>query len=310
MTCEECQRLAIDLARSLPPFDIGGAVQRGDVLSHVAACGRCAQWLSVQETLSVALRATAAADGSLGAPAEVEANVMAAFRARQAQRASVSARPLPLVAWHADADAGTPRAARTWTPPASSSFRGPGGRTAALAAAAIVIIAALTMASLRWSTPALVEDHGAANATPTATTPSAAAPAPRGESASVPGTNAAVLEVLPDKGPKTTKGPPAPPRAAAVRTASRDAGGARAIRASHVAGASRGTDEFSGPAFVLLPYVEPLRPTEMRHIMRVRMTRAQLGAGEPRASGVEDSTVLADVLVGEDGTARAVRIVQ
>jgi hypothetical protein len=40
------------------------------------------------------------------------------------------------------------------------------------------------------------------------------------------------------------------------------------------------------------------------------MTRAQLEAGELRASGIEDSTVLADVLVGEDGTARAVRIVQ
>jgi hypothetical protein len=60
---------------------------------------------------------------------------------------------------------------------------------------------------------------------------------------------------------------------------------------------------------VLLPYAEPLRPTEMRHIMRVRMTRAQFAAAELQAD-VDDSTVLADVLVGEDGTARAVRIVQ
>ena len=74
--------------------------------------------------------------------------------------------------------------------------------------------------------------------------------------------------------------------------------------------ASRDANEFNGPAFVLLPYVEPLRPTEMRHIMRVRMPRAQVAAGELRAGGVDDATVLADVLVGEDGTARAVRIVQ
>jgi hypothetical protein len=60
---------------------------------------------------------------------------------------------------------------------------------------------------------------------------------------------------------------------------------------------------------VLLPYAEPLRPTEMRHIMRVRMTRTQLAAAELQAGGVDDA-VLADVLVGEDGTARAVRIVQ
>jgi hypothetical protein len=73
--------------------------------------------------------------------------------------------------------------------------------------------------------------------------------------------------------------------------------------------AARGGD-FSERAFVLLPYVEPLRPTEMRHIMRVRMPRTQFAAGETQASGVDGATVLADVLVGEDGTARAVRIVQ
>jgi hypothetical protein len=68
--------------------------------------------------------------------------------------------------------------------------------------------------------------------------------------------------------------------------------------------------ELSGPAFVLLPYAEPLRPTEMRHIMRVRMTKAQFAAAERQEGGADDATVLADVLVGEDGTARAVRIVQ
>jgi hypothetical protein len=47
----------------------------------------------------------------------------------------------------------------------------------------------------------------------------------------------------------------------------------------------------------------------MRHIMRVRMPRAQVAAGGLQAGSTDDA-VLADVLVGEDGTARAVRIVQ
>jgi hypothetical protein len=119
-----------------------------------------------------------------------------------------------------------------------------------------------------------------------------------------------VVEVLPDKGRKTKGSPPAPPRAVTVRTARRSLGGTHTMRTASVTRAASTASEFNGPAFVLLPYVEPLRPTEMRHIMRVRMTRGQFEAGELRASGVEDATVLADVLVGEDGTARAVRIVQ
>jgi hypothetical protein len=312
MTCQECQPLAIDLARGLPPFDVGGAVQRSDVLSHIARCKRCAQWLKEQEALSEALRAVAEADASLSAPPSVEANVMAAWRARQAQRQLSVVPPES----HAESQADTSpallvRARRpAW----------PVWRASAFAAAATIVLLALTLASLRWLNPpaaGLVTSNDGANNAGTdsagnagtskaaaASTPSPkAVPSNRAASESgrgrvtghSEGTNAAVVEVLPEK---RTKGRPTPPRMATRRGSTTRA----------MSGARGG--EFSERAFVLLPYVEPLRTTEMRHIMRVRMPRTQFAAGEIQASGGDGATVLADVLVGEDGTARAVRIVQ
>jgi hypothetical protein len=352
MTCQECQPLAIDLARGLPPFDVGGAVQRADVLSHVAACKRCAQWLREQEALSQALRAAAEADASSSAPPGVEANVMAAFRARQAQRLKPVPRtvplPLSLAPLESVADAADPRAkseqlVRAWRWPAA--WRAGRAPAFAFAAAAIIVIAAFTMASVRWLIPTATSPNaGTHRAAGTSTPPSAPAPSPSaaartgrtaepaGARITGAGTNAAVVEVLPDKGTKTTKGRPAPPRVPAPHGATargfdatheasaghRETRGASVTRVANTArrgsttrasSVARGANEFNGPAFVLLPYVEPLRPTEMRHIMRVRMPRTQLTAGGVQASGVDDA-VLADVLVGEDGTARAVRIVQ
>jgi hypothetical protein len=362
MTCEECQPLAIDLARGLPPFDVGGAVERADVLSHIATCKRCAQWLREQEVLGDALRAAAAADASLSAPPGIEANVMAAFRARQAQRLPETQSPQtqsPQTHWPQTqrlvAFARPEPVADTVRPTQLVRARRPSwsaGRAVGFAAAATIVIAAVTLASVRWLSPSRTANPsptgnvGMTSATRASTpvAPAAGSSGGRvGESTGTPvtGTNAAVIEVLPDKGGKTTKGRPAPPRvtpprgatagsatarvAAARVAAARDATarGATTRAATTRAAAARGfaadstrpvnlarASEFSGPAFVLLPYAEPLRPTEMRHIMRVRVTKAQFAAAELRADGADDATVLADVLVGEDGTARAVRIVQ
>jgi hypothetical protein len=351
MTCQECQPLAIDLARGLPPFDIGGAVQRGDVLSHIARCKRCAQWLAEQEALTEALRAAAEDDIALSAPSSVEANVMAAWRARQVQRqganASLAVPPIasrgkvplagrgerPIAGLASLAGPASPQSierpqsnervqsseqlessARAWK---SSWLVWP---ASGFAAAAAIVMFTLPLASWKWLNASPVAG-GVANRASKASAGAAGAPASRssatvrpGEAvgggrnpadaqagisagvaegrtgdrtgksmrAPVTGTNAAVVEVLPEKGSKG-RGRPTPPR---------------------------GARELGGPAFVLLPYAEPLRPTEMRHIMRVRMSRTLVVAGDVQAGNAEGATVLADVLVGEDGTARAVRIVQ
>jgi hypothetical protein len=307
MTCQECQPLAIDLARGLPPFDIGGAVQRGDVLSHIARCKRCAQWLAEQEALSEALRAAAEADASLSAPPSVEANVMAAWRARQPQRQVAGSRS-SLGSPASLGEAASLRGpVRTWRP------SWPAWPASGFAAAAAVVVLTLTLGSMRWlNAPSDAGSiaHQSGTVSTGAAGPSATVAGPSADTANgstrgaVTGTNAAVVEVLPEKGSKGSKGRPVPPRVTAQGSA------VRAVRASRGGNAVRAANELSGPAFVLLPYVEPLRPTEMRHIMRVRMSRAQVAAGEIQAGGLDGATVLADVLVGEDGTARAVRIVQ
>jgi hypothetical protein len=317
MTCQECQPLAIDLARGLPPFDVGAAVQRGDVLSHIARCRHCAQWLAEQEALTEALRAAARADASLSAPASVEANVMAAWRARQVREVpqAVQARQVPQT--RQPREPGEARDMRQWR-------KWP---TAGLAAAAAVVILALSLSALRWlnAPPSVQAEVQAGGQTRRQAGEPTRAP--------VTGTHAAVVEVLPEKGSKG-RGRPVPPRgvpprpaqaqsvarnvAGSVDAAARSGGAARTARtasATRTAStarnrATRGASELGGPAFVLLPYVEPLRPTEMRHIMRVRMSRALVAAGDVQTGNAEGATVLADVLVGEDGTARAVRIVQ
>jgi hypothetical protein len=63
--------------------------------------------------------------------------------------------------------------------------------------------------------------------------------------------------------------------------------------------------------FQPLPYVEPLRATEARHVMRVSMTSGdEMILGMLPADRNNGQPFEADVLVGEDGIARAIRVVR
>jgi len=63
--------------------------------------------------------------------------------------------------------------------------------------------------------------------------------------------------------------------------------------------------------FLPLPYVEPLRSTEARHVVRVSMTSGdEMILGVLPADRRNGQPFEADVLVGEDGIARAIRVVR
>ena len=63
--------------------------------------------------------------------------------------------------------------------------------------------------------------------------------------------------------------------------------------------------------FLPLPYVEPLRSTEARHVVRVSMTSGdEMILGVLPADRRTGQPFEADVLVGEDGIARAIRVVR
>ncbi len=62
--------------------------------------------------------------------------------------------------------------------------------------------------------------------------------------------------------------------------------------------------------FVLLPGTEGMPPAQELQVLRVRIPRARMQAlGWPITSDRLEERVLADVVVGEDGVARAVRLV-
>ncbi|MDE3196674.1 MAG: hypothetical protein KGN84_10040 [Acidobacteriota bacterium] len=62
--------------------------------------------------------------------------------------------------------------------------------------------------------------------------------------------------------------------------------------------------------FIPIPYTAPIAPTERAQVMRVELPVAQLiAAGLPIATSDPGAEARADVLVGDDGRARAVRVI-
>jgi len=63
--------------------------------------------------------------------------------------------------------------------------------------------------------------------------------------------------------------------------------------------------------FFAIPYAEPLRPEERADVFRMEMPRASMAVyGLPVSGGRLDSRITADVLMGEDGVARAIRFIR
>jgi hypothetical protein len=63
--------------------------------------------------------------------------------------------------------------------------------------------------------------------------------------------------------------------------------------------------------FFEIPYAEPLRPEERADVFRIQMPRANMAVfGLPVTGGRLDTRVTADVLMGEDGVARAIRFIR
>lgn len=70
------------------------------------------------------------------------------------------------------------------------------------------------------------------------------------------------------------------------------------------------TGQWPQTMFVLLPGTEGMPPAQELQVLRVRIPRARMQAlGWPVTSDRLEERVLADVVVGEDGVARAVRLV-
>ena len=80
MNCQKFESVVSELARG----QMMTAEQRGEALAHSDACEDCAMRLRDEEMLTRGLHSLAAEMESLEAPAIIEANLMMAFRARNA----------------------------------------------------------------------------------------------------------------------------------------------------------------------------------------------------------------------------------
>src|ERR1044072_2271549 len=80
MNCQRFENVVSELARG----QMMAAEQRREELGHSDVCDNCAARLRDEEMLTRGLQTLVAEMGKVGAPAEVETNLLEAFRARHA----------------------------------------------------------------------------------------------------------------------------------------------------------------------------------------------------------------------------------
>jgi hypothetical protein len=271
MNCREFENIVNDLAQ-LKMID---AALRAAGMAHAEICGRCASRLADERALSAGLKFLAASDERKSAPASVEAALLDAFRAR---KSSPLARPLPVQS-------------NVWPRWASRPVlrRGPLWIMAA-AAAILIAFGFIVYSAIRngpRKAPGKVED---------AFTAQTSSPQP---------------VVKPEEQAAKDKGVSEPPRES---RAPRPHRGNRprinkpfiiASTTTYAKETEYATDFFS------LAYDNDQNPMQRGQVIRVQMPRSALITfGFPVNIERADTTVKADLLVGEDGMARAIRFVR
>lgn len=210
---------------------------RADALQHAETCPRCRVRLAAARVLSLELRALAADDQSMQAPAPVEAMLLAAFRERNRRRST---------AW-------------TW-------LRWAG------AAAAVAAVAFWLTAERPWEQVVV------------------SGPAARIQAARSP---AAAQPVSQNAGAKRDN-------EVAIKSSPRGRSRSNPSRA-----AANASNEF-----IALTYGGSSYPVGDSMVVRVELPRsAPMLVGLPVGGGDISGTVTADVVLGQDGVARAIRFV-
>lgn len=283
MKCQDFENIVNDLARGQL---IDAAAQR-EGLDHARDCQGCAARLSDERTLTLGLRAVAKSDETMGAPAEVETALLEAFR-RRAWPAVSPPSPVSSEPWS------------RWT----------------LAAAALVLLA-LGLIVYRTLGTGLPQQPLVGGSRPT--------PHP---SSRIPEKNDRDPQVKPLIGQKDIGS--APPTVAVNAGNTGNAGNAgvgekrfqkRAHRPPIGADVRRvvirdgmtlyASDSEVTTDFLMLSSSGKLVPMDRGQVIRVQIPRSALVSfGLPMNAERSEQPVKADLLVGEDGLARAIRFVR
>ncbi|HVF28641.1 MAG TPA: hypothetical protein VM943_10400 [Pyrinomonadaceae bacterium] len=280
MNCQLFETVVIDLARS----SVTDAAARESELNHAETCARCATRLAGERALTAGLRSAAAVGTEANVPSpRLEAALLAAFRAQNEV-------PAP----RANLYAFTPRTSRR--------------QVYAIAAAVViaVFIGLIGLNLLRSSQSLRVEQ---ANSTPEKITPS---PAPQSvEPMSSANQVAAISESGDEIRTARLSFPPRIKRTGSDslhRRAARPRAGAQMLPASTIASANAGD--------IMTEYMPlagggSLSGMEGGQIVRVEVPRSALASfGLPMNAERAGERVKADVVLGYDGVARAIRFVR
>jgi hypothetical protein len=282
MNCRNFEAIVTELARG----QMLEARAREDAISHMEGCKHCTSRFADEQTLTAGLRAVAASASLIETPVRVEAYLLSAFR--QAQTTTTTSSGIDRFA-----EAKTPR----WSP------------WSIAAAATIMVVsafAALQFLTNKASEPAQ-QQASTVKATPHE------APAVEG---------AARGQVNPEdrSGPaaenheQTLIGTQAFPRPSDRRHALMHEAGMRTtgrIPPSKSLGTTANANEEIATEFLPLTYGSDLSQLDNGQVVRVEVPRSVLQSfGIPINAERAGERVKADVLLGHDGVARAIRFIR
>jgi hypothetical protein len=291
MNCNNFEAIISDLARE----QMLEAHTRESALKHVEECAACAKLLSDERALTRGLRSLAATMQHMEAPASVEANLLAKFRERTA--AAIVEQSAPVVVEMPQRSSRWQR----WYPQA--------------VAAAVILMFAIGGASvlrLRQGQPTASDTNKvvAVNSNKTESQPSPASSAvtiPSSDEVNTPTEQADNTDRGGETGRKLSKaevaalmGAPAPRRNSSYQS----------VPSSRV-NRSGMTQAEIATEFLPVSYGDNLNEIENGRIVRVEMPRSALAQfGIPVNMDRANERIKADVLIGDDGMARAIRFVK
>jgi hypothetical protein len=338
MNCQQFTSLIVEAARGR----MLDAAERDGALRHADTCASCAARLAREQNLTAALRAIATDMTDLCAPARVEAKLLAAFRETRAnaQAATTTDATPAHIATPTSASIATHTHDATLAPVELSaqdevaarraSSRRQTWRTASAVATAIAASLALV---------ALVTLYKQFTRTvPSSQTKTSIATQQRGGESTAVAPVVVALSPSPNPAGSTKQAKPERPQlsehTASARTHAKLArpvvprmiesrqviDGGSAIfaagdgesAANHAGGASKPNETESVTEFISLVAGAPAAtPLESGQLVRVQLPRAALASlGLPLNAERGNEPVKADVLLGNDGLARAIRLVR
>ena len=289
MNCSEFEACLVDLVADRTPADL----VRAEARSHASTCSRCAARLAEEQGLVAGLRAWANRTRHETAPAHVEAALLTRFRELERVRAAVPGIQSPKPA--------------SWKAP----------RYVGLAASILLL---LGWALIRFTREAGVEQarHQPTPKPSASSEKAAAAPGEIPSRAVVPPREKGTplkekSKPSSDPARKVRPGKPRPPQVSTPVADSRIQYAARSSGSEErrLLEAERAANDRVETEFIPFMAAGPQFPSEQRQFVRVKLPRSALQVfGLPMNMERAREPVQADVILGEDGRALAVRFVR